>query len=72
MVTRVFELTVRLDLNVDSSLYDNCLQNFALSIKHNRFHTCIVTCPFVFIYIYQDTVRLLIPHLISNQRGRAV
>ena len=38
--------------------------------NHNRFHTGIVTYPFVFIY--QNTDRLFIPHLISNQRGRAV
>ena len=31
------------------------IQNFALAIKHNRFHTCVVTCLYV---IYQDTLRL--------------
>ena len=38
--------------------------------NHSRWHTCIVTCPFVFIN--QDTVRLQILLLISNQCGRAV
>ena len=27
--------------------FSNCLQNFALAFKRNRFHTCIVTCLYV-------------------------
>ena len=39
--------------------------------NHNRFHTGIVTYPII-IHVYQNIVQLLMLHLISNLRGRAV
>ena len=66
MVTCVFELNVRLNLHFISQCIASIMTVYRTLhwvSNHNRLHTGIVTYPFVFIN--QNTVRLLIFHLIS-------